>query len=146
MKYFSYSNEDGFTKHATEHQARAHAHMDLKNCASAAPVVDKHDLTWVYDPTAVCWGEIKGQGKLVDGKMQLCELPAENPIEGNFQQRVLLEKAALDDKLTKLNLFLRSPESMVVPLVERTRLHKQMQAMFTYSKILEARIADFKTA
>lgn len=144
MKYFSYCNEDGFTKHTTEQQARAHAHMNLKNCASAVPRIDKHNLAWEYDPTAVCWGEIKGQGNFVDEKLQLCELPAENPLEGDFQQRVLLEKAALDDKLTKLNLFLRSSKSMVVPLVERTRLHKQMQAMFTYSKILEERIADFK--
>jgi len=107
-------------------------------------IVDKHNLTSEYDPTAVCWGELKEQGSLVGNVLQLCGLPAENPLEGDFQQRVLLEKAELDDKLTNLNLFLRSSKSMVVPLVERTRLHKQMQAMLTYSKILDERIADFK--
>lgn len=61
------------------------------------------------------------------------------------QQRVVAEKAELDDKLDKLSTFVASPKFAVVVTdeAERARLRAQKDTMAQYSWILAARIAAF---
>jgi hypothetical protein len=60
-----------------------------------------------------------------------------------YQQRVVDEKAQLDDRLTKLNEFLASEKREGLPAAEAGRLVAQAEAMGTYSRILGDRIANF---
>ena len=63
----------------------------------------------------------------------------------DFQQRVVTEKAELDEKLENLCLFCcygRTFETL--PLMERERLNQQRHVMTSYSAILGARIAAFE--
>ena len=65
-----------------------------------------------------------------------------------FQQRVVYEKAELDEKITKLAAFIETfsaPFSVfgALPEPERYRLYAQHRAMVAYSAILGERIAAF---
>lgn len=73
------------------------------------------------------------------------ELPAAAPSGlAPHQQRVLDEKADLDDKLVKLTDFMvRSPLFADVPMTERARLARQHTAMMEYNLVLGERIACF---
>jgi hypothetical protein len=62
------------------------------------------------------------------------------------QQRVIEEKAALDEKLSRLIPFLRTDTCYVLPLKERCQLKRQADAMTEYAKILGERIAGFGVA
>jgi hypothetical protein len=62
------------------------------------------------------------------------------------QQRVVDEKASLDDKLTKLRQFFGSAIFSALPDAEQSRLRTQQVAMSTYSDILGERIAAFAPA
>jgi hypothetical protein len=60
------------------------------------------------------------------------------------QQRVMAEKAELDEKLTKLGEFIESsPIFAGLPDDERERLVRQKSCMGEYSEILGERIAAF---
>jgi hypothetical protein len=59
------------------------------------------------------------------------------------QQRVVAEKAQLDDKLNKLIAFYSTAMFEGLPTEERTRLRNQGGAMRVYSEILGARIDAF---
>jgi hypothetical protein len=59
------------------------------------------------------------------------------------QQRVLDEKAALDDKIRKLQTFAQGPIFDRLPDEEKGRMHSQFSVMQDYSKILAERIAAF---
>lgn len=59
------------------------------------------------------------------------------------QQRVVKEKAELDDKLDKLNAFLKSAEFNNLDRDEQTRLQRQCLAMLSYSAVLNDRITAF---
>jgi len=63
------------------------------------------------------------------------------------QQRVVDEKAELDEKLTKLRAFMPDDESnkifMGLPQDEKVRLIRQEAVMSEYSEILGERIAAF---
>ena len=60
------------------------------------------------------------------------------------QQRVVDEKAALDEKVILLTQFITSnPVFSSLPLDERGRLKRQRLAMIEYSDILGERIAAF---
>jgi hypothetical protein len=59
------------------------------------------------------------------------------------QQRVLDERAELDEKASKLWDFLGTPTFGLLDKAERHRLHKQYAAMQMYSDILGERIAAF---
>jgi hypothetical protein len=59
------------------------------------------------------------------------------------QQRVIGEKAALDDKRTKLHAFVGAPFFAGLDEHERERLRVQLQLMDDYSDILGDRIAAF---
>ena len=61
----------------------------------------------------------------------------------DFQQRVVDEKAALDDKITKLDTFSQGPVYAGLPEAEQTRLEKQIEFMQLYSDVLGERIAAF---
>lgn len=61
-----------------------------------------------------------------------------------FQQRVIDEKADLDEKLDKLCLFSNSRTFASLPIIEQERLNCQRHAMCMYSSILGARIAAFE--
>lgn len=62
-----------------------------------------------------------------------------------FQQRVVEEKAQLDERLQKLCSFCVSDKFKELPLIEQGRLCQQRMAMALYSSVLAARIADFKS-
>jgi hypothetical protein len=63
------------------------------------------------------------------------------------QQRVVDEKKELDEKLTKLNLFIaESPTFTGLPDDEKSRLIAQKAHMEGYSDILGERIAAFPAA
>jgi hypothetical protein len=60
------------------------------------------------------------------------------------QQRVVTEKAELDEKIDKLKAFImNSPIYQKLPDDERSRLNQQYDAMVVYSHILGARIEAF---
>ena len=62
------------------------------------------------------------------------------------QQRVVAEKAELDDKRVKLDTFMNGEKFHVVCNEdERIRMIDQYNAMTTYSKVLGERIAAFKS-
>jgi len=61
-----------------------------------------------------------------------------------FQQRVVDEKAALDDKIGKLEAFTTSATPYRdLPVDEQKRLTRQRVVMQEYSNILGERIANF---
>ncbi len=61
------------------------------------------------------------------------------------QQRVLIEKQELDEKLAKLKSFCFGDNKLFSSLnpQERDRLERQYDAMLSYSTILGERIAAF---
>lgn len=59
------------------------------------------------------------------------------------QQRVVVEKTELDDKLVKLRDFFNSPLFQGVNVAERDRMQRQAVAMASYSAILGERITAF---
>ena len=60
------------------------------------------------------------------------------------QQRVIDEKSDLDDRLSKLGVFIRdNPLFPQLPEDEQDRLQHQSLVMSEYSEILAARIAAF---
>jgi hypothetical protein len=59
----------------------------------------------------------------------------------NFRDRLLEEKAQLDDRRTKLVAFLESEKIDTIDSVQITILNIQSQAMLTYSQCLLERIA-----
>lgn len=59
------------------------------------------------------------------------------------QERVVLEKAELDDKILKLNGFYESVIFAELPKEEQSRLWRQGDAMVGYSAVLCERIAAF---
>lgn len=59
------------------------------------------------------------------------------------QERVVAEKAELDDKLTKLTAFFDSTIFSSLPDEEQTRLRRQAHFMWQYSDVLGERIAAF---
>ena len=60
-----------------------------------------------------------------------------------FQKRVVEEKEALDDKLTRLVPFIGSETFNGLPEDEQKRLRRQEMLMELYSDILAERIANF---
>ncbi len=61
-----------------------------------------------------------------------------------WQERVVVEREELEEKIQKLEAFIRSPGYASVLHDERYRLHQQMFYMGEYSRILADRIAVFK--
>ena len=59
------------------------------------------------------------------------------------QQRVVTEKAELDEKLAKLLAFFQTPIFEALPEAERSRLRNQARFMDGYAAVLEERIAAF---
>lgn len=61
-----------------------------------------------------------------------------------YQQRVIDEKAALDEKITKLaDFIILSPVFKELPGADRGRLYRQHTAMRAYSGVLGERIEAF---
>lgn len=61
-----------------------------------------------------------------------------------YQQRVIDEKAALDEKLSKLGAYLNKPHFTSLHYSEQQRMTTQMHLMVSYSAVLGARIAAFE--
>jgi hypothetical protein len=61
----------------------------------------------------------------------------------DYQERVIVEKDELDEKVKKLDAFLTDHGSSVVPVEERKLLVKQLAFMAAYSGVLADRIATF---
>jgi hypothetical protein len=59
------------------------------------------------------------------------------------QERVVVEKTELDNKLTKLNSFFSTDVFAGVAPAEQDRLKKQAGIMLQYSEVLGERIANF---
>jgi hypothetical protein len=60
-----------------------------------------------------------------------------------FQQRVIDEKCELDEKLAKLNTFIKSDTFQGLDRIEQLLLRRQLWVMQEYSKTLELRIKRF---
>lgn len=60
-----------------------------------------------------------------------------------YQHRVVEEKTQLDDRISRLDPFVRSETFKGLPLVEQERLILQLRLMKEYSDVLSARIAAF---
>lgn len=59
-----------------------------------------------------------------------------------YQERVIAEKVALDEKIVNLSGFVRSGMDLAcVPIAEQCRLISQLTIMRAYSSVLEDRIA-----
>lgn len=61
----------------------------------------------------------------------------------DYQQRVIDEKAELDERLAKLNAFIDGPKWGTVPDAEQLRMLRQSRLMMGYSSVLGERIAAF---
>lgn len=59
------------------------------------------------------------------------------------QERVVTEKKELDEKLSKLTVFLKGDLFTTLPQNEQERLMQQAEVMGRYSEILGERIAAF---
>lgn len=59
------------------------------------------------------------------------------------QQRVVAEKAELDEKLTKLRAFIGSETFLRLDTAEQVRLRMQAVHMAAYSQVLGERIEAF---
>lgn len=59
------------------------------------------------------------------------------------QQRVIDEKAALDENIQRLGAFLNSPESNQVNMAERYWMIDQLKWMRLHSRALEKRIETY---
>lgn len=82
----------------------------------------------------------------VDQTRQMFEhVTADEPAEGlqPHQQRVITEKADLDEKLGKLLTFFQTPIFAGLSEAERSRLRNQARFMDGYSAVLGERIAAF---
>jgi len=64
-------------------------------------------------------------------------------IPASFKDRVVAEKAELDEKIGKLQTFATGPIFDKLPPEEKGRMHNQFSVMQDYSKILGERIAAF---
>lgn len=62
------------------------------------------------------------------------------------QQRVVLEKAELDERIHKLFAFQQTPTFESLHPAEQERLFSQLSAMRSYAEILRQRIAAFTPA
>lgn len=62
-----------------------------------------------------------------------------------FQQRVVVEKNELEQKISALGSYLTSPYASGLPPEERKRMSTQFSIMNAYVQILEARIAAFES-
>lgn len=60
-----------------------------------------------------------------------------------YQQRVVFEKEALDEKIKSLTSFLQGPLFNGLPKEEQERLGRQSDLMCLYSAVLGERIAAF---
>ncbi len=60
-----------------------------------------------------------------------------------YQQRVMDEKKALDEKLERLDDFLRDLTFTTLPSIGQSLLIQQRVAMGSYSNILSIRILNF---
>lgn len=60
-----------------------------------------------------------------------------------YQQRVVEEKAELDERITKLFAFIGSGDYVELATDERMRLQRQLSHMMSYRDILGERIAAF---
>lgn len=60
-----------------------------------------------------------------------------------YQERVVQERADLDEKWSKLGIFMGSPTFRGLPEAERSRLARQYEAMRQYAVVLDERIAAF---
>lgn len=59
------------------------------------------------------------------------------------QERVITEKADLDEKIEKLRVFFTTPLFGGLDGAEQDRLSRQFSYMCSYSAVLEERIAAF---
>lgn len=59
------------------------------------------------------------------------------------QQRVMAEKAQIDDRLGKLNVFCAGSFFKALPKDEQERLDRQREAMTAYTMILLERVQQF---
>ena len=60
-----------------------------------------------------------------------------------FQERVVVEKNELDEKINKLSSFIESDRWSSVAEDEKEWMRKQLVAMGEYSNVLSQRIANF---
>jgi hypothetical protein len=60
-----------------------------------------------------------------------------------YQQRVVEEKAALDEKVEKLGQFVGTERFCALPEAEQVRMTRQLEVMREYSQILNDRIDAF---
>lgn len=58
-----------------------------------------------------------------------------------FHERLLSERAALADKVTKLHLFLMSANGHAVSAEQRALMAEQYGHMVSYCKVLDLRLA-----
>ena len=61
------------------------------------------------------------------------------------QERVIVEKRELDEKMEKLHEFLGTNKFRELPLNERELLRVQFEQMYAYSVTLGMRINNFNT-
>ena len=61
-----------------------------------------------------------------------------------WQQRVIDEKNELDDRVTKLSIFIESPAFNEVDIMEQNRLRMQLELMLELQVVLLARIRVFQ--
>lgn len=59
------------------------------------------------------------------------------------QERVVAEKAELDDRLTKLRAFIGGPTFPAIDASEQDRLRRQARLMTELSQVLDERIKAF---
>lgn len=61
----------------------------------------------------------------------------------DFQLRVVEERQSLDEKRSKLAVFINGDLFKSLPLDEQDRLRRQIDVMDAYSQILNERISEF---
>ena len=60
-----------------------------------------------------------------------------------YQERVVNEQADLQDKLDKLDIFIRGDRFSSIPMDEQLRMEQQKHFMHGYNEVLKQRIEAF---
>lgn len=69
-----------------------------------------------------------------------------NTPKESYQQRVVIEKGELEEKIEKLSKFLPSATFKSLPEIDQVLLRRQLAYMEGYSRILSKRINRFNEA
>ena len=118
------------------------AHRDWKEKTHITNINSAEREKRCFNIPVIVSGDAKDVMLLREGATTITQTQVQNNMEP-YQQRVVEEKAQLDDKRQKLADFMQGPNFKTVQSLEQGRLYLQEAAMQFYSNVLGQRIEAF---